>query len=344
MPSRLLSRGALALALLAGVVPLHAQSRISEDRDLKELDLSAWDCLNQPGGTAKTPDGVERNTQKNRSPMDLAGVTAAKLDTGGFLRNVSAFDVQTKGKRRKDLNAAERQQLASLEKQVVSLTAYLVIVYAGPPESTNCANVDFHDWHLELFEKPLDHSPGIGDPTPIVCEITPRTQNAMFRDGVRLQKLSGFFRRPDLESEPTGQPAQQVRITGLLMWDDEHNGAADVGTTIQKFAANGYHQPWRSTAWEIHPVLMIEPADGTPSSVPAPPTGLRPAVAAPMPAATSGQQEVTIVEPTKVRISYGETVLPRGMKLPLVSRSAATVSLKYMGQTVVLPLQSTDVR
>ena len=144
MPSKL--RFAIALTLLMQVVPLHAQPRISEDRDLKEIDLSAWDCLDQLGGTAKTPDGVERNKQKNRSPFDLAGVTATKLDFAGFLRNMSAFDVQTKGKRRKDLNAAERQQLASLEKQVVSLTAYLVIVYAGPPESTNCANVDFHDW------------------------------------------------------------------------------------------------------------------------------------------------------------------------------------------------------
>src|SRR5205085_7852412 len=122
----------------------------------------------------------------------------------------------------------------ALEKQVVSLTAYLVIAYAGPPETTNCASVDFHDWHLELFDKPLDHAPGIGDPTPIICEITPRTQNALFHDGVRIQKLAGFFRSPDLESQPTGQRAQRVRITGFLVWDDEHNGASDIGTTIQR--------------------------------------------------------------------------------------------------------------
>jgi hypothetical protein len=42
------------------------------------------------------------------------------------------------------------------------------------------------------------------------------------------------------------------------MWDDEHNSSAEVGSTIQRFGRNGLHQPWRSTAWEIHPVMKIE--------------------------------------------------------------------------------------
>ena len=47
-------------------------------------------------------------------------------------------------------------------------------------------------------------------------------------------------------------------MTGYLMWDDEHNGSADVGSTIQWFSKNGFHHPWRSTAWEIHPVVKVE--------------------------------------------------------------------------------------
>jgi len=47
-------------------------------------------------------------------------------------------------------------------------------------------------------------------------------------------------------------------VTGYLLWDDEHNGSADVGSTIQYFSSNGFHYPWRSTAWEIHPVMKIE--------------------------------------------------------------------------------------
>ncbi len=250
--------------ILAGSA--HGQPRISEDRDLKQIDLTGWDCLDQPAGSAKTEDGVERNAGKNRAPVDVTGLTVAKFDTAGLLKYVSAFDAQTVRKRRKDLTAPQREELAALEKQVVSLTAYLVLAYAGPPESTNCGSVDLHDWHLELFEQPLDHAPTIGDPTPIICEITPRTQNALFRDGVRIPQLAGFFRRPDLETEPTGHKAQRVRITGFLVWDDDHNGAADVGTTVRSIGKNKYHNPWRWTAWEIHPVLKIEPVNGAPVS------------------------------------------------------------------------------
>jgi len=51
---------------------------------------------------------------------------------------------------------------------------------------------------------------------------------------------------------------QKIRVTGYLMWDDDHNGSADVGSTIQYFGTNGFHHPWRSTAWEIHPIMKIE--------------------------------------------------------------------------------------
>ncbi|MDQ6860876.1 MAG: hypothetical protein M3032_06945 [Verrucomicrobiota bacterium] len=337
MPTRLL---VLLVTLFLGRAIAHAQPRISEDRDLKLLDLTGWDCLNEPGGSAKTGDGVERNTGKNRAPIEIAGRDIPAFDHAGFLQHVSGFEALTKGKRRKDLSAPERQQLAELEKQVVSYTGYLVLAYAGPPETTNCANVDFHDWHFEVFEKPQDHAPRVGDPTPIICEITPRTQNAIFNAGVRIQKLAGFFRRPDLETEPTSQPAQRVRITGLLLWDDEHNGSADVGTTVDRIAANKYHQPWRSTAWEIHPVLKIEPLEGA-AVAPAPASPPRAIAPAAPPLAA---QQITIVDPVKVKIAYGETLLPRGMKLPLLSHDAVNARVTYMGETISVPLSATDFR
>jgi len=253
----------LGLALLLLAVGASAQQRISEDRDLKELDLTGWDCLDRLEGTAKTADGVERNRGKNRSAGEISGGTSPEMDTAAFLKHVGAFDSQTKGKRRKDLTSAQQAELGALEKQIVSLTGYLVLTYAGPPESTNCGSIDMHDWHLEIFEKPGDHAPRVGDPTPIIAEITPRTQNRIFRDHTRLQALTGFFRAPDLTIEPTGHKAQRIRLTGYLLWDDDHNGKADIGRTIEGVANNGYHQPWRSTAWEIHPVIKIEALDGT---------------------------------------------------------------------------------
>src|SRR5205809_47956 len=149
------------------------------------------------------------------------------------------------------------------EAPLVSLTAYLVLAYAGPPETTNCSSVDFHDWHLEMFDEPPDHPPQPGDPTPIIAEITPRTQNAIYRDGIRIQELAAFFRHPDVTYESTGHKAQKLRLTGYFLWDDEHNdNTKDVGATIHSIARNRYHNPWRPTAWEIHPVIKLERLDG----------------------------------------------------------------------------------
>jgi len=75
---------------------------------------------------------------------------------------------------------------------------------------------------------------------------------------VRIQSLAGFFRLPDANYRATGHGAQKVRVTGYLLWDDQHNSSAEVGSTIQRFGRNGLHQPWRSTAWEIHPVMRVE--------------------------------------------------------------------------------------
>jgi hypothetical protein len=58
--------------------------------------------------------------------------------------------------------------------------------------------------------------------------------------------------------QATKQKARKIRVTGYLLWDDEHNGSADVGSTVQYFSNNGFHHLWRSTAWEIHPVMKIE--------------------------------------------------------------------------------------
>ena len=354
-----------AIGLLVGAATFAARPAISEDRELKEIDLATWDCRDRLEGTAKTPDGVERNRMKNRSPVDLSGIKPVSLETASFLQHVAAFEAETKGMRRKNLSAEQRQQLEALEKQIVSLTGYLVLAYSGPPETTNCGSTDFHDWHLELFEKPLDHAPGVGDPTPIICEIAPRTQNAIFKDNIRLQTLAAFIRAPDLTIEPTGKAAQKIRVTGYLLWDDEHNGKSDVGSTIRKVTANGYHQPWRSTAWEIHPAIKIEALESTPASPLVSPSP-RPRVPTPTPKQTAtaaaavspspktppqaqsspGQlpQFVTITAPVTIKILYGETVIPPGSKLPVVSRDAKTVTVSYLDGSYAVPISSTDLQ
>lgn len=333
----------LAFALIATALA-RTPFQISDDRELKELDLSAWDCRPQLEGSAKTPDGIERNRLKNRSAPGGSLPPLTTTDVAGFRQRVSAFDAKTKNKRRKDLTPAEKQELDALENQIVQVEGYLVLAYAGPTESTNCGSVDFHDWHLEIFEKPAEHAPQPGDPTPIVCEITPRTQNAIYRDNIRIQELTGFFRQADLDVVPTGHKPQKIRLTGYLLWDDEHNGASDVGSTIERVGANKYHQPWRATAWEIHPVIKVERADGV--SAPAnertiePPAPTNAPTSAP---SASAQQVVTLMQPVKIKIPYGETVLPRGATLPVVTHDANTVTVRFMNKNQVVPISSTDL-
>lgn len=252
---------AIGIFVCADAIAAKPRKAISEDRELKKINLADWECRDHPEGIPKTPEDAERNRLKNRPAGSLAGLNLPTLDTRLFLQHAAAFEAETKRKRRKELTSAQRQRLKPLEKQIASLTGYLVIAYPGPPESTNCGNKDFHDWHLELFEKPLNHAPRIGDSTPIICEITPRTQNAIFRDNIRIQSLAGFVRAPDWTVEPTRHAARKIRVTGYLLWDDEHNSAADIGKTIRWIGANKYHHPWRSTPWEIHPVLKIEAVD-----------------------------------------------------------------------------------
>ncbi len=359
----------VCFSLLAMGAPLEllAQRRHTEDRDLLPIDLSKWDCIDQPGGTAKTQNGVERNKGKNRSMVDLSQLRIPAFDTATLLKAVSSFDSQTKGKRREDLSSAQKVQLAAIEKEVISFTGYLVLAYPGPPETTNCGDADFHDWHLEVFENPMNHPPGIGDPTPIICEITPRLQNMFYEQGIKLQDIAGYLRLPDLSHQDNKHPARQVRFTGYVLWDDDHNGSADIGPRVSEKGKNGYHHPWRSTAFEIHPVLKIEVLDGpqpvpvaaqSAAAIPAPPADAAPpAGAPPAPAATvaaappvaapstpAGPQIATILQPVKVKIPYGETVLPRGTRVEVISRKGAVITVRYLGQDVLVPQASTDLR
>jgi hypothetical protein len=353
----------LIVSLLVSIGIMHGQPQISQDRDLRELDLTKWDCAGRESGSAKTGDGLERNRLKNRSMPPAIPANPKAFDIPGFIKYLGDFDSLTKGKHRKDLLPAERQKLDPLEKEIVQVTGYLGLAYAGPPESTNCGNVDFHDWHLEVMEKPPEHAPKIGDPTSVICEITPRTQNDIYHSKVSIQALAGFFRRFDLEYESTGHKAVKVRITGFLLWDDEHNGSADVGTAITRIGANKYHNPWRQTAWEIHPVLKIEPLESATDVAPGPnqspaSSSTTPAPAemptatetetptptpVPTPATPTPPQFTTLLKAVPIKIPYGQTVLPPGTRLKVLAHDERTVTVEYVGHGYTIPATSTDL-
>jgi hypothetical protein len=63
---------------------------------------------------------------------------------------------------------------------------------------------------------------------------------------MRIQSFTGFFRLQENSRDwlsPVGRRTQR---------------SAEVGSTIHYFSRNGFHHSWRSTAWEIQPVIKIE--------------------------------------------------------------------------------------
>jgi hypothetical protein len=93
--SRIVSFSTIAF-LFAGSLGLEAAQQISEDRDLIQFDLTTWNCVKRPGGSARSPETIERNTLKNRWATDLAGLAVKSFDIAGFLKHVADFDAKTK--------------------------------------------------------------------------------------------------------------------------------------------------------------------------------------------------------------------------------------------------------
>jgi hypothetical protein len=249
----------LVIIVLAALVS--RERAFAYDTELRDLDVSHWFCLNKPAGTATLADERERNLMKNRNAPGSLPLNVEQLDATSFLKKVATYDAELKTTRRADLDQKRKQQPLVFENQIVSLSGWLVLAYPGQAESANCNDAAFHDWHLEVFAQSSDHSPRPGDPTPIICEVTPRTERTLYNQTVRLLSLAAFIRLSDNSYQPTGHPPRKIRVTGYLMWDDLHNDKKTVGPKVKFVGNDKLHHPWRATAWEIHPILKLEVAE-----------------------------------------------------------------------------------
>jgi len=72
--------------------------------------------------------------------------------------------------------------------------------------------------------------------------------------------------------------------------------------------------------------------------LPAAPTAPR---SAPASTAAPSPAFVVLTQPVKIRIAYGETTLPAGMRLPVVSSDTTSVHVNYMGQVQAIPSAAT---
>lgn len=139
-----------------------------------------------------------------------------------------------------------------------------------------------------------------------------------------------------------------VTVTGKAFYDIDHSGK-DTHTNRRNYDQS-------LAVWEIHPVMKIaigasdSPSIAAASSMPEkyspPPTPAfsPPPVAATIsqPSALTAEQFVTLTKPVTIQVRYGSTVLPAGTKLPVLSRDAQNVDVRYMDSRYSIPISSTD--
>src|SRR5206468_3223588 len=91
--------GATAAILLGNLAAIEP----TEDVELRDLDLAAWNCSSKNEGTAQSEEARERNRMKNRWLVNLSGFAVESLDTASFLKKVREYDSRLRSKRRSDL-------------------------------------------------------------------------------------------------------------------------------------------------------------------------------------------------------------------------------------------------
>jgi hypothetical protein len=130
--------------------------------------------------------------------------------------------------------------------------------------------------------------------------------------------------------ELTRQPV--VSVVGKAFYDAGHASSKNRRSYDAELAV-----------WEIHPVMEL-----TESTTPSPHANAAPQGESTPPAATSTvetaapQKFVVLAQPVRIRIAYGETTLPAGMKLSVVSHSTGTVNVRYLNQVYAIPAGSIE--
>ena len=107
-------------------------------------------------------------------------------------------------------------------------------------ETANCGDLteQFTDTHITVaVQKTNDLT------KTLIVEVTPWWRQVMAQRGV------------DWSTATLKQTLQghTVKFRGWLMFDLDH-----VDESINTRSANAARQPWRKTAWEIHPITAIE--------------------------------------------------------------------------------------
>ncbi|MDP8979295.1 MAG: hypothetical protein M3O35_01745 [Acidobacteriota bacterium] len=152
--------------------------------------------------------------------------------------------------------AAELRELG--EGGVKSVVAFLYFSKANPGESSNCQlpNQQDGDFHVLIG---FDAAAAAGmkgqssvpkalqrqvDENAIIVEMTPYVRQSQKHTGWTLANLQKHW-------------GDQVRVTGQLMIDNEHN-LKSANCALEIIPIPSTSKCWRNTVWELHPVMAFD--------------------------------------------------------------------------------------
>ncbi|MDP4229081.1 MAG: hypothetical protein Q8916_01600 [Bacteroidota bacterium] len=210
-----ISGALIYIAIPKGESPKQAEQNASSFSGIAPKDFHGI----PPEGTGGDPD---LNRKKNRwvAPIDVTPMTVSQVI------GLPHDDLSLMGKEsRSKWSEAARAQAAASESRGIQVVGYLAHAKESGAESCNGKNDIYHDFHIWITE-----SPGENKNQGIIVEATP-----FWKEQFPAWRLSTF------EKLASGQA--QVRVTGWLLWDQEHGD--EVGKS-------------RGSLWEIHPFTKFE--------------------------------------------------------------------------------------
>ena len=162
------------------------------------------------------------NREKNRftKPLDVTDVTIDEI-----LHTPSALLADAGRHKRERWSSAAMDYAQEEERRGIRVTGYLIHAKESGPESCNGYSDSLRDYHIWIGNNPTDDKR-----SGMIVEITPRWK--VVHPEWRLHIM-----------EKLASKHVPVRVTGWLMWDEEHPD--EVGKS-------------RLTQWEIHPVTDFE--------------------------------------------------------------------------------------
>ncbi len=193
------------------------------------------------------------NVLKNQETTTPPVSSAVRFLTS--LQDYQALESQTPPELNRSNHISFKDQLDKLgEKKVFGVIGYLYYAKESGKESSNCELGD-HD--------AVDYHIGIGFDSTIAKQLTPSKQPA----GAQMKTLEQtsvivemtphyrFFYHPNWNIDVVKSViGRQVRVTGQLMIDSEHNNA----TQNCGFSKADLTKCWRASSWELHPVMQFQ--------------------------------------------------------------------------------------